>query len=167
MLFFCLLIKIVRLVNMLDQYHKHSGKRLWDAKHENLSNEIDRIKKENDSMQIELRHLNGEDITSLQYKELMAIEEVLENGLHGIRHRQDEIMNIKRKNDQMLEEENKRLTYIFQQHQMAAAAAAMDGNGRDQMDNEYNHQRFRDYQQSHMPFAFRVQPIQPNLHERI
>ena len=54
-----------------------------------------------------------------------------------------------------------------QQHQMAAAATAMDGNGRDQMENEYHHQRVRDYQQSHMPFAFRVQPIQPNLHERI
>ncbi|MBA0677204.1 hypothetical protein Goari_018623 [Gossypium aridum] len=48
---------------------------------QNLSNEIDRIKKENDNMQIELRHLKGEDITSLPYKELMAIEDALENGL--------------------------------------------------------------------------------------
>lgn len=51
-----------------------------------------------------------------------------------------------------------------QQHQMAAA---MDGNGRDPMENEYHYQRVRDYQQSHMPLSFRVQPIQPNLHERI
>ncbi|MBA0551224.1 hypothetical protein Golob_022119 [Gossypium lobatum] len=82
------------LVDILDQYQKTSGKKLWDAKHEannfsslktktlqNLSNEIDRIKKENDNMQIELRHLKGEDITSLPYKELMAIEDALENGL--------------------------------------------------------------------------------------
>ncbi|KAG2399798.1 Floral homeotic protein [Vigna angularis] len=51
----------------------------------NLSNEIDRLKKENDSMQIELRHLKGEDITSLNYKELMALEDALENGLNGVR----------------------------------------------------------------------------------
>ncbi|KAL4308153.1 hypothetical protein GQ457_01G012550 [Hibiscus cannabinus] len=69
------------LGDILDQYQKTSGKKLWDAKHENLSNEIDRIKKENDNMQIELRHLKGEDINSLPYKELMAIEDALENGL--------------------------------------------------------------------------------------
>ncbi|GMH21597.1 hypothetical protein Nepgr_023439 [Nepenthes gracilis] len=59
---------------------------LCDAK--NLSNELDRIKKENENMQIELRHLKGEDITSLQFRELMRIEEALENGLTGIRNRQ-------------------------------------------------------------------------------
>ncbi|KAK6246284.1 hypothetical protein SCA6_009374, partial [Theobroma cacao] len=57
----------------------------------NLSNEIDRIKKENDSMHIELRHLKGEDITSLQYKELMAIEDALENGLACVRAKQASI----------------------------------------------------------------------------
>ncbi|MFQ6623023.1 hypothetical protein Gotur_002119 [Gossypium turneri] len=84
------------LVDILDQYQKTSGKKLWDAKHEaslflffNLSNEIDRIKKENDNMQIELRHLKGEDITSLPYKELMAIEDALENGLTYVRGKQD------------------------------------------------------------------------------
>ncbi|MBA0734600.1 hypothetical protein Gogos_018500, partial [Gossypium gossypioides] len=56
---------------------------------QNLSNEIDRIKKENDNMQIELRHLKGEDITSLPYKELMAIEDALENGLTYVRGKQD------------------------------------------------------------------------------
>ncbi|GLT84937.1 hypothetical protein SLE2022_031440 [Rubroshorea leprosula] len=60
------------LINILEKYHKASGKRLWDAKHENISNEIDRIKKENDSMQIELRHLKGEDIQSLQHRDLMS-----------------------------------------------------------------------------------------------
>ncbi|KAH7524563.1 hypothetical protein FEM48_Zijuj06G0132700 [Ziziphus jujuba var. spinosa] len=52
---------------------------LCDAK--NLRNELDRIKKENDNMQIELRHLNGEDITSLNHRELMAIEDALDKGL--------------------------------------------------------------------------------------
>ncbi|KAL5228678.1 hypothetical protein ABZP36_016943 [Zizania latifolia] len=46
--------------------------------------EIDRIKKENDNMQIELRHLKGEDINSLQPKELIMIEEALDNGLTNV-----------------------------------------------------------------------------------
>ncbi|XP_059453640.1 floral homeotic protein GLOBOSA-like isoform X2 [Corylus avellana] len=76
------------LSDVLDKYHRYSGKRLWDPKHENLSNEIDRIKKENDIMQIELRYLNGEDITSLNPRELILLEEALENGISSIRERQ-------------------------------------------------------------------------------
>nr|WAA27641.1 PISTILLATA-like protein 3 [Ilex verticillata] len=148
------------LIEMLDRYHHASGKKLWDAKHENLSNEIDRIKKENDSMQIELRHLKGEDIQSLQYKELMAIEDALEIGLSGIHNKQMEIFKMMTKNRQMLEEENQELINILHQHEMAA----MDGNVRE-VQSGY-HQTVRDYQ-SQMPFAFRVQPIQPNLQDRI
>ncbi|KAF7816808.1 floral homeotic protein GLOBOSA-like [Senna tora] len=73
------------LIDILERYHKTSGKKLWDAKHEDLNSEIDRMKKENDNMQIELRHLKGEDINSLNYKELMTLEEALECGLTGVR----------------------------------------------------------------------------------
>ncbi|XP_076943050.1 agamous-like MADS-box protein MADS9 [Bidens hawaiensis] len=75
------------LIDMLDTYQRLSGNKLWDAKHENLQNEIDRIRKENDSTQIELRHLKGEDLTSLKYEELIGYEEALENGLTNIRER--------------------------------------------------------------------------------
>ncbi|XP_011653776.1 floral homeotic protein PMADS 2 isoform X1 [Cucumis sativus] len=132
------------LVDILDKYHKQSGKRLWDAKHENLSNEMDRVKKENDNMQIELRHLRGEDITSLNYKELMALEEALENGLTGVREKQSEFMKMMRTN--------------YQKEMVAM------GDSVREMDIGYN-QRMRDFN-SQMPFAFRVQPIQPNLQER-
>ncbi|XP_076897359.1 floral homeotic protein PMADS 2-like [Bidens hawaiensis] len=133
------------LIDMLDRYQKLSGNKLWDAKHENLQNEIDRIKKENESMQIELRHLKGEDITSLNYEELIGYEDALENGLTNIREKKDEIPKIMRKREQALEEENKHLMYMVQQSEMAAMG---------------------DYQ-SHEPFSFRVQPMQPNLHERM
>ncbi|OMO50357.1 Transcription factor, K-box [Corchorus capsularis] len=124
----------------------------------NLSNEIDRIKKENDSMQIELRHLRGEDITSLQYKELMAIEDALENGLASVRARQMDVVDMARKNTKMLEEDNKQLNFFLNQQHIALE------NAREQMDHGY--QRGRDYN-SQMPFAFRVQPMQPNLQERM
>ncbi|CAK9152027.1 unnamed protein product [Ilex paraguariensis] len=148
------------LIKMLERYHKASGKKLWDAKHENLSNEIDRIKKENENMQIELRHLKGEDITSLQYKELMAIEDALEIGLSNIRNKQMEFFTMMKRNEQILEEENQELMNVLRQQELVA----MEANVRESHGGY--HQRVRDYQ-TQMPFAFRVQPIQPNLQERL
>ncbi|XP_043719380.1 agamous-like MADS-box protein MADS9 isoform X8 [Telopea speciosissima] len=138
----------VSMSEILDKYHKYSGKKLWDPKHELLSNELDRIKKENDNMHIELRHLKGEDVNTLHHKELATIEEALENGL----------TNVRAKEERILEEENKRLNYILHHQQMA-----MDGCVRE-VENDYHH-RGRDYHHSQMPFTFRVQPIQPNLQE--
>nr|AWD93715.1 GLOBOSA2 [Nicotiana benthamiana] len=149
------------IADMLDGYQRTSGRRLWDTKHENLSNEIDRIKKENDSMQIKLRHLKGEDINSLNHKELMVMEEALQNGLSSISAKQSEILRMVRKNDQILEEEHKQLQYASHQKEMAA----MGGNMR-VIQEEVYHQRDRDYEYQ-MPFSLRVQPMQPNLHERM
>jgi MADS-box transcription factor len=42
---------------------------------------------------------------------------------------------------------------------------AMEENAME-MENAYHHQRVRDYN-SQVPLAFRVQPIQPNLQERM
>ncbi|XP_055831340.1 floral homeotic protein PMADS 2 [Solanum dulcamara] len=150
--------------DMLDGYQKATGRRLWDAKHENLSNEIDRIKKENDSMQVELRHLKGEDLNSLNHKELIMMEEALQNGLSSVSAKQSEILRMIRKNDQILEEENKQLQYALHQKQMAAMGGS--GNMRGIHHEEVYHQSDRDYEYQ-MPFALRVQPMQPNLHERI
>ncbi|KAI3786748.1 hypothetical protein L1987_40676 [Smallanthus sonchifolius] len=66
------------------------------------------------------------------------------NKLWDAKH-EDEIPKIMRKNEQALEEENKHLMYLVQQGEMAAMG---------------------DYQ-AHEPFSFRVQPMQPNLHERM
>ncbi|KAJ6954276.1 agamous-like MADS-box protein MADS9 [Populus alba x Populus x berolinensis] len=148
------------VVDLLDKYHKQSGKRLWDAKHENLSNEIDRIKKENESMQIELRHLKGQDISSLPHKELMAIEEALDTGLAAVRKKQMEFHSMLEQNEKILDEEFKHLQFVLQQQEMAMEESAME------MENAYHQQRVRDYN-SQVPFAFRVQPIQPNLQERM
>ncbi|KAL4301157.1 hypothetical protein HN51_052572 [Arachis hypogaea] len=115
------------LIDILDRYQRASGKTLWDAKHENLSNEIDRIKKENDSMQIELRHLKGEDITSLNYKELMALENDLDKGLKGIREKTMEVHRMFKRNGKILEEENKELNFLLQQHMALEGARNMHG----------------------------------------
>ncbi|KAE9446519.1 hypothetical protein C3L33_21595, partial [Rhododendron williamsianum] len=133
------------LVDILERYHKHSGKKLWDAKHENLSGEIDRIKKENDSMQIELRHLRGEDITSLHgHKELMALEEALETGLASIRDREMELFKVMKKNERMLEDDNRRLQCMLHQQGIDMEGGDME-NGYHQHQHHQHHQ-VREYQ---------------------
>ncbi|CAI9778068.1 unnamed protein product [Fraxinus pennsylvanica] len=62
-----------------------------------------------------------------------------------------EYVKMQRKNEKKLEEENNQLQYELQQ-----SIAAVDGNVRE-MNDLYNQ----------MPLAFRLQPIKPNLHERI
>lgn len=146
------------LIKILDRYQKASGNKLWDAKHEHLSMEVERIKKENDSMQIELRHLKGEDLTSLRPKELIPIEEALQNGLTNVRERQEEFLKILKKNEKVLEEENMRLSSILHHQQLA-----MDGSIRE-MEQGYHHEE-SDYP-SDMQLAFRVQPLQPNLQNK-
>nr|ABQ85946.1 MADS-box transcription factor PI-like 1 [Trochodendron aralioides] len=146
------------LTKFLDRYHRSSATKLWDAKHEYLSKEVDRIKKENDNMQIELRHLKGEDIVSLKLEELISLEEALQNGVTNIRHKPMELWKTLKKKETMLEEENKHLSYMLHQQEMA-----MDGRLRE-MENGYA-PKMRDYLPQ-MPFAFRLQPMQPNLQDK-
>nr|AFD36429.1 GLO-like MADS-BOX transcription factor [Canna indica]AFD36430.1 PI-like MADS box transcription factor [Canna indica] len=145
------------LSEILERYQQNSGEKLWDAKHESLSAEIDRIKKENDNMQIELRHLKGEDLNSLYPKELIPIEEALQIGLTSVREKQMEIWKMHKNNEKLLEDENKQLTYMLHHQQLA-----MDGGVRE-LELGY-HQKDREFAPQ-MTMAFRVQPIQPNLQE--
>ncbi|CAL9120250.1 unnamed protein product [Musa textilis] len=145
------------LPTILERYQQNSGRKLWDAEHESLSAEIDRIKKENDNMQIELRHLKGEDLNSLYPKELIPLEEALQIGLASVRDKQMEIWKMHKKNEKLLEEENKQLTCMMHHQQLT-----MEGNVRE-LELGY-HERDSEFAPQ-MTLAFRVQPIQPNLQE--
>nr|AMO12839.1 PISTILLATA-like MADS-box protein [Elegia elephantina] len=145
------------LPKMLEKYQNNSGKKLWDAKHESLQVEIDRLKKENDNMQIELRHLRGEDIGQLPPKELIAIEEVLQNGLTTLRDKQMDFWRMLKRNGKMMEEENKMLAFRLHQQDVAMTVGMRD------LELGY-HQNDREFHQQ-MPMTFRVQPNHPNLQE--
>nr|AIU99980.1 B-type MADS-box protein PI-1 [Anthurium andraeanum] len=145
------------LSNMLEQYQKTTGNKIWDAKHESLDAEIDRIKRENDNMQIELRHLKGEDIGPLGPYELIPLEETLQRGLAGVRKKQMECWKRLKKSGRSLEEDNQRLSLILQQHELSKDV------GMGELDQEYQ-QKERDYA-IQMPFSFCGQPIQHNLDE--
>ncbi|KAM0854139.1 hypothetical protein ACQ4PT_050597 [Festuca glaucescens] len=157
------------LPRILEKYQTNSGKILWDEKHKSISAEIDRVKKENDNMQIELRHMKGEDINSLQPKELIAIEEALQNGQTNLREKMMDHWKMHKRNEKMLEEENKLLVLRMKrriyrsllscfQHQQEVELSG----GMREMDLGY--QQSRDLA-AQMPFTFRVQPSHPNLQE--
>ncbi|CAO2834244.1 unnamed protein product [Amaranthus hypochondriacus] len=129
------------LPDILEQYQNISGNRIWDAKHENLKNEIDRIKKENDDMRIELRHLKGEDVASLPHTDLMRLEDALETGLVSVRNKKAKIREMYERNTMKLEEENNRLNFILHKQEM------------------------KEYPYEHQSLNYRVQPMQPNLHD--
>nr|AMO12836.1 PISTILLATA-like MADS-box protein [Flagellaria indica] len=145
------------LSKILEKYQTNSGKKLWDAKHESLNAEIDRIKKENDNMQMELRHLKGEDLNSLHPKELIPIEEALQNGLTNLRDKQMEYWRALKRNGKMLEEENKLLAFRLHQHDVALSGSMRD------LELGY-HPNERGFPPQ-MPMAFRVQPNHPNLQD--
>lgn len=143
------------LIDMLERYHKASGKRLWDAKHENLKNEIEKLKKENEDMEIKLSHLKGKDINTLNYKKLMSLQDVLENALLSVRDKQMEVYKMVKRNDKILEEENRELNFILQQqHRMA-----VEGGREMDYNDEFDESTGSDFN-SQMPFSFRVQPMQ-------
>nr|AMO12829.1 PISTILLATA-like MADS-box transcription factor PI-1 [Pharus virescens] len=140
------------LPKILEKYQTNSGKILWDDKHKSLSAEIDRIKKENDNMQIELRHLKGEDLNSLPPKELIAIEEALTNGQTNLRDKQMEHWRMLRRNGKIMEDVNKLLAFRLPD-------VALSGRMRD-LELGYHPEDFA----PHM-LNFIVQPSHPNLQE--
>ncbi|KAL5713902.1 hypothetical protein ACHQM5_015936 [Ranunculus cassubicifolius] len=139
-------IEIKRIENTTNRQVTYTKRRNGILK-KFLHQEIERIENENKSMQIELRHLKGEDINSLQPGELIPIERALDNGITKVRAKLADIPRIMEKNGRMMEEENKLLTFKLQQ---------MNGLGRD-VDHGYPPPQ--------MPFTFRVQPTHPNLQD--
>ncbi|KAF8765590.1 hypothetical protein HU200_008079 [Digitaria exilis] len=150
------------LSRILEKYQTNSGKILWGEKHKSLSAEIDRVKKENDNMQIELRHLKGEDLNSLQPRELIAIEEALQNGQTNLREKQMDHWRMHKRNGKMLEDEHKLLSFrVAYQHQQDVE---LSGGMRELEIGYHQVEHDRDFT-SQMPFTFRVQPSHPNLQE--
>ncbi|XP_078433892.1 agamous-like MADS-box protein MADS9 isoform X5 [Wolffia australiana] len=133
------------LPSMLAEYQKQSGERIWGADHEMLNGEIERIKKENESLLIELRNLKGDEIGPLSPFQLIQIEEALQRGLTSVRDKQG----------RQLEEENKRIAMIL--HQIARRGGSTEEQVRD----------FREIgtgdRSVHMPFSFCGDPVQPDF----
>ncbi|MQL82071.1 hypothetical protein Taro_014522 [Colocasia esculenta] len=165
------------LPSMLEEYQKHTGRRMWDAKHEGLNAEIDRVKKENDNLLIELRHLKGEDITPMSPFELIPLEETLERGLSSVREKQMEYLKKLRETGRKLEDEKRHLNLFLGEIAMNGADAtelpsepfvfAATGGNRHEWSRSTEVDRHYQENESNcpapMPFSFLGQPIQLDL----
>uniref|UniRef100_A0A0E0DRK5 MADS-box domain-containing protein n=1 Tax=Oryza meridionalis TaxID=40149 RepID=A0A0E0DRK5_9ORYZ len=128
------------LSRILEKYQTNSGKILWDEKHKSLSAEIDR-----------------EDLNSLQPKELIAIEEALNNGQANLRDKMMDHWRMHKRNEKMLEDEHKMLAFRVHQQEVELSGGIRE------LELGYHHDD-RDFAAS-MPFTFRVQPSHPNLQQ--
>nr|QWX93772.1 MADS-box protein 33 [Cunninghamia lanceolata] len=144
---------------ILGKYQKEKGSQLWDAEHQNLYNEIKRLKEENERFKSNMRHMKGEDINSLPLEDLSLLEQALEIALDRVRTKKDQIfiqeLYNSRKRLSSLEEENKRLREIA-------------GNSRSttmERENGYSHVYGvgEGVASLHISPTFRVQPSHPNL----
>nr|BAD42351.1 PISTILLATA-like protein [Cabomba caroliniana] len=111
------------LQNILAKYQSTSGKKLWDARHEYLNQELERIRKENENMDIELRHLRGEDLSSLSVVDLRNLEDSLQIGYENVILKKtqwmyNELERLKQSGD-AIDEENRRLRFILKQQDAA------------------------------------------------
>ncbi|OEL18594.1 MADS-box transcription factor 2 [Dichanthelium oligosanthes] len=101
-------------------------------------------------------HLKGEDLNSLQPKELIMIEEALDNGLTNLNEKLMEHWELHVRNNKMLEDENKLLAFKLHQQDIALSGSMRD--------LELGYHPDRDFA-AQMPITFRVQPSHPNLQE--
>ncbi|KAH9304974.1 hypothetical protein KI387_009378, partial [Taxus chinensis] len=108
------------MTRVLGKYQKEKGSQLWDTEHQNLYNEIKRLKEQNEKLKSNLRHIRGEDINSLRVEELCLLEQALEIAIDRVRTKKDQIfmheLYSSRKRLSSLEEENKRLKGIAGMH---------------------------------------------------
>ncbi|XP_065872997.1 truncated transcription factor CAULIFLOWER D-like isoform X2 [Euphorbia lathyris] len=85
-------------------------------------NEIDELKRTVDSMETKLKHLGGEDISTLGTKELKHLERQLKIGVERIRSKKRRIIsehiNMLKRKQKALQEENSRLQKRVKLHEL-------------------------------------------------
>ncbi|KAJ4747365.1 MADS-box transcription factor 29 [Rhynchospora pubera] len=130
-----------------------------------LMYEIERMKSENDKLEVFIKQYLGQDLTPFSLNDIMQLEQQLESSIDKVRKRKEELLsqqlsNLRRK-EHILEDQNNYLyRMIPDEHAMVAVdqkpgpSAMMDLFG-----NVYQQEGA-----SELP-AYRLQPMQPNLQQ--
>nr|AJP06274.1 DAL22 [Pinus tabuliformis] len=156
---------------IIERYQKVSGSRLPEFDNKHFFCEMTRMRNESEKLQNNMRHMMGEDMTSLSVSEVHHLEQQLEVAVNRVRTRKNQLMlqqldNLRRK-EHLLEEQNNHLCRLLAVHQSAVEGAAepmIDGHfGVFCQANETrgNPLHFTSLQVQ----AICVQPTQANLHE--
>lgn len=105
---------------IIERYQKVSGSRLPELDNKHLYGEMARMKKESERLQDNLRHMLGDDMTSLTMSEVHHLEQQLEIAANRVRARKNQLMlqqmdNLRRK-EHLLEDQHNHLCRLLAEH---------------------------------------------------
>nr|AFP17801.1 transcription factor AP3 [Hedyosmum orientale] len=147
---------------ILDRYQQASGINLWESQYEKMKEYMEKLKDNNEKLRREIRHRTGEELNGVSINELRRLEQNMESSLKTIRERKYHVISTQtdtyRKKVRSCEETQ------------AELIRRLEENGLNQDYDMHDHDR--EYESAlglahgggHV-YAFRLQPIQPNLHD--
>nr|APB93349.1 MADS-box transcription factor AGL32 [Arabis alpina] len=168
-----------RMPQLIDRYLQTTGKQLPDPRDdsEKLYREIEVLRRETCQLELNLRPYHGHDLASIPLYELDRLEQQLEQSVHKIRERKNELMqqqleNLNRKR-RMLDEDNNNMYRWLHEHR---AAMEFHQAGTDTKPGEYQqfleqlqyyndqHQQQQQQPNSVLQLATFPSEIDPNYH---
>ncbi|XXG65692.1 hypothetical protein AAC387_Pa05g3323 [Persea americana] len=155
---------------IIDRYQKVSGTHIQEYDDQQVYCEMTRMKNENDKLQASMRHLTGEDLTTLTMGDLHQLEQQLEMSVNRVRSRknlllQQQLDNLRRK-EHLLEDQNNHLCRMLAEHQAVMEHKVVDQPLLEHFGAFYQDEQARNMLQlSPQLHPFRLQPTQPNLQD--
>ncbi|XP_031480567.1 MADS-box protein AeAP3-2-like isoform X2 [Nymphaea colorata] len=155
---------------IIDRFKKASGTRIQEYDDKQIYCEMTKMKNENDKLQATMRHLTGEDLTTLTMNDLHHLEQQLEVSVDRVRARKNQLINQQldnlRRKERLLEEHNNELSRALIERQVAMEPKVIDAPALlDHFGTFYQDEQSRDLLQLSPPFSYRLQPTQPNLQD--
>ncbi|KAG6775520.1 hypothetical protein POTOM_018977 [Populus tomentosa] len=116
----------LRMEQIIERYQKMTGTCIPDHdSREQLYGELAMLRKESRRLHSNMSRYTGEDMSSIPFEELDAVEQELERAVNKVRHRKNELLhqqleNLRRK-ERMMEEENSNIYHWarIQEHRAA------------------------------------------------
>nr|AAR06664.1 transcription factor AP3 [Chloranthus spicatus] len=147
---------------IFDRYQQASGINLWNSQYEKMQEYFEKLKETNNKLRKEIRQRRGEDLNGLNINELRSLEQNLDDSLKIIRERKYHVIKTQ------TETYGKKLKHRQEEHEkLLHRLEGIDMNqGYDMLDREGDYETaFGLANGGGHVFAFRLQPIQPNLHD--
>ncbi|XP_015876005.1 agamous-like MADS-box protein AP3 [Ziziphus jujuba] len=145
-----------------DQYQRSEGVDLWNSHYERMQENLKKLKEVNRSLRKQIRQRMGDCLNELSFKELLGLEQDMEEAVKVIRERKYKVLS------NQIETTNKKLKQARQinKNLLIEFDAREDDPHYGLVDNRGDYESVIGYSTEIVPrmFALRLQPNQPNLH---
>ncbi|CAN4083366.1 unnamed protein product [Withania somnifera] len=149
------------LKKMIDQYQSILGVDIWSTHYEKMQENLNRLKEINNKLRREIRQRTGEDMSGLNLQELCHLQESISKAVAEIRERKYHVIKGK------TETFRKKVKNLEQQHGnlvLALEAKCEDDPKYGVVENEEHYNSAVAFANGvHNLYAFRLQPLHPNL----